>query len=45
MKIFLFGSIAFDEIGQFKGHFREVIKPEMMEKLTVSFLVENNHSH
>ena len=45
MKIFLFGSIAFDEIGQFKGHFREVIKPEMMENLTVSFLVENNHSH
>ena len=45
MKLFLLGSLAFDEIGQFKGRFRDVIKPEMMDKLTVSFPVEENQRH
>ncbi len=45
MKIFLFGSIAFDEIGQFRGLFKEVIRPEFMDKLAVSFLVDENQRH
>lgn len=45
MKIFLLGSIAWDEIGRFKGRFSDVIRPEMMEKLTVSFVVEESQKH
>lgn len=39
MNIFLQGSIAFDEVSKFYGKFSDVIKPEHMGKLSVSFLI------
>lgn len=39
MKIFLQGSIAFDELSRFKGRFADVIKAEHINKLSVSFVV------
>lgn len=45
MRVFLFGSIAFDEIGRFRGRFKDVIRPELMDKLSVSFLVDETLRH
>lgn len=42
MKIFLLGSIAFDELGQFKGYFKDLIHESHLEKLSLSFLVEDS---
>ncbi len=39
MNIFLQGSIAFDEVSRFYGKFTDVIKPDHINKLSVSFLV------
>lgn len=39
MNIFLQGSIAFDEVSSFYGKFSDVIKPDHINKLSVSFLV------
>lgn len=41
MKLFILGSLAFDEIGQFHGDFRELIRPELMDKLSISFIVDD----
>ncbi|MEK7145682.1 MAG: PfkB family carbohydrate kinase, partial [Patescibacteria group bacterium] len=41
MKLFVLGSVAFDEVARFDGRFSDVIKPELLEKLSVSFFVEN----
>lgn len=40
MNIFILGSVAFDEINFFPGHFKDVIKKEFLDKLSVSFIVE-----
>lgn len=40
MKIFLLGSLAFDELGHFKGHFKELLAGSN-EKLSLSFIVEH----
>jgi len=45
VKLFLLGSIAFDEIGKFRGHFKDVIRPELMEKLTISFVVDESQRY
>ncbi len=39
MNIFLQGSIAFDEVSTFYGKFSDVIKPDLIHKLSVSFVV------
>ncbi len=39
MNIFLQGSIAFDEVSKFYGKFSDVIKPDLIHKLSVSFVV------
>lgn len=39
MNIFLQGSIAFDEVSKFYGKFSDVIKPDLIKKLSVSFVV------
>ncbi|MBU0981223.1 carbohydrate kinase family protein [Patescibacteria group bacterium] len=44
MKIFLVGSLAFDHAGQFNGRFSDVIKAEHVQKLSVSFFVENEET-
>ncbi len=41
MKIYLVGSIAFDEIGLFPGRFDDVIKSEHLDKLSVCFSIED----
>ena len=40
MKLFLLGSLAFDELGHFKGRFKELLKAGD-EKLSLSFIVED----
>lgn len=39
MKIFLLGSVAFDEVSRFPGKFSDAIKAEHIHKLSVSFVV------
>ncbi len=42
MNIFVLGSIAFDELGQFKGSFKDLIQGSHSGRLSLSFLVENS---
>jgi len=39
MNIFIIGSIAFDELNRFDGHFKDIIKPDMLDDLSVCFIV------
>ncbi len=41
MKVILTGSIAFDYLMRFPGYFKEHILPEHLEKVSLSFLVED----
>ena len=41
MKIILTGSIAFDYLMRFPGYFKDHILPEHLEKISLSFLVED----
>ena len=41
MKIVLSGSIAFDYLMSFPGHFSDHILPDRIERLSLSFLVES----
>jgi hypothetical protein len=41
MKIVLTGSIAFDYLMRFPGYFKDHILPEHLEKISLSFLVED----
>lgn len=41
MKVILTGSIAFDYLMYFPGYFKDHILPESLDKLSLSFLVEN----
>ena len=41
MKIVLTGSIAFDYLMRFPGYFKEHILPEHLEKISLSFLVDD----
>lgn len=42
MNVFILGSIAFDELGQFNGRFKDLIQGSHLDKLSLSFLVENS---
>lgn len=44
MTIIVTGSVAFDYLTTFPGRFREQILPEHLNKLSVSFLVDNKQS-
>ena len=41
MKILLTGSVAYDYLMTFPGHFKEHLLPEHLEKISLSFLVES----
>ncbi len=41
MKLFLLGSLAFDELGHFDGYFKNLIQTEHSGKLSLSFVVED----
>ncbi|MFA5793291.1 MAG: PfkB family carbohydrate kinase [Candidatus Gracilibacteria bacterium] len=41
MKIYILGSLAFDEIGQYHGHFDALFRTEHLKNLSVSFVVED----
>ncbi|HEY4722721.1 MAG TPA: PfkB family carbohydrate kinase, partial [Anaerolineae bacterium] len=41
MRIVFSGSIAYDYLMTFPGHFRDHIHPEKMESLSLSFLVDS----
>jgi sugar/nucleoside kinase (ribokinase family) len=41
MKVILTGSIAFDYLMRFPGYFKDHILPEHLEKISLSFLVED----
>ena len=41
MKLFLLGSIAFDEILHFPGRFQDVLKNDHLDKLSACFVVED----
>lgn len=45
MKIVFSGSIAYDYLMTFPGHFKEFIHPEKMESLSLSFLVDTLTRH
>jgi adenosine kinase len=45
MKIVVTGSIAYDYLMRFPGSFRENIKPEAMQQISLSFLVEEMTKH
>ncbi len=45
MKIVFSGSIAYDYLMTFPGHFKEFIHPEKMESLSLSFLVDSLTRH
>jgi adenosine kinase len=45
MKIIQTGSIAFDYLMRFPGHFKDVILPEHLEKISLSFLVDDMVKH
>ncbi len=46
MKLFILGSLAFDELGHFKGRFKDLMKDAHLEKISLSFLVEKSvHSY
>ncbi len=40
MRIIVTGSIAFDYLMRFPGYFKETILPEHLEKISLSFLVD-----
>ncbi|QQR55139.1 hypothetical protein IPG41_01015 [Candidatus Peregrinibacteria bacterium] len=40
MKLFVFGSLALDELGHFKGCFKDLLQTGSPEKLSLSFIVE-----
>ena len=42
MKLFILGSYAIDELGYFKGRFQDLIKNDLIEKLSLSFVVEGS---
>ena len=41
MDILLTGSVAYDYLMTFPGHFKEHILPERLESISLSFLVES----
>jgi len=41
LNIYLIGSLAFDEIGHYNGHFIKLFEGERLKNLSVSFVVEN----
>jgi len=41
MAIFISGSVAFDYLMSFPGYFRENILPDKLDKISLSFLVDN----
>lgn len=45
MKIFLLGSLAFDTLGHYEGHFRHLFSPELLENLSVSFVLARSSRH
>lgn len=45
MKLFLLGSIAFDTLGHYEGHFRHLFTPELMNDLSVSFVLNRSERH
>lgn len=45
MEIVVTGSIAYDYLMRFPGSFRENIKPEAMQQISLSFLVEDMSKH
>lgn len=44
MKVFVMGSIAFDRIGRYAGRFADAIRPEQIEHLSVSFIMQGQKS-
>lgn len=42
MKLFLLGSLAFDELGHFEGRFKDLLHTEHLEKLSLSFVVQDS---
>jgi adenosine kinase len=45
MKLFLLGSIAFDTLGRYQGSFSEIFAPELLEDLSVSFVLSQSERH
>jgi len=45
MKIILTGSIAFDYLMRFPGYFKDHILPEHLDKISLSFLVDDMVRH
>lgn len=45
MKLFLLGSLAFDTLGHYEGHFRHLFTPELMADLSVSFVLDHSERH
>lgn len=45
MKIFLLGTLAFDTLGHYEGHFRSLFTPELLEDLSVSFILQRSGRH